>query len=142
MPGPHRPRLLNGLLGLVVALITLSAVGFSAWEASVRLRADTATQAVMTGEPGCVTAAEFNAPDGSRQVVSLRRYKGNCIDAQPGRRVTVYYDRDDPSVHTRSRRWWWSALLALVMLPLAYLGVRTVQRSVRPARFPRPPEQD
>lgn len=136
MPVPCRTRLANGVLGVVTALVALSSAGYWAWDASVRFRVDTAVPAVMLGRPGCVTAAAFSGPDGRRQVVNLRRYKSNCIDAQPGARVTVYYDRSDPSVHARSRSWWWPALLTLPMLPVGYVGIGTVQRAVRPAACP------
>ncbi len=132
-----RSRLLSGLLGAALTLVAFAVAAVEIHEVSVRMRVDTPVQAVTVGEPGCITAAAFVGPDGQQRLVDLRRYKSNCIDGQPGDRVTVYYAADDPAVYARTQQWWGPALLALLPLALGCLGVLSVVRAVRGHSQPR-----
>jgi hypothetical protein len=122
-------------LGAAAVLLLLVAgsvvLAHEAWD---RARVDTAVAAVAVGEPGCVTAARFTGPDGVERTVEVRRYKGACRSGDPGDRVTVYYDADDPAVTAAGRAWWWPALLAVVLAGPALLLARGVVRPTAPVR--------
>jgi hypothetical protein len=131
VPLSVRSRVVTGLLGAAVAAVGFGLAAFQTKEVADRLRADTAVQAQTTGEPDCIVGAAFTTPDGRRQVVDLRRYKGNCLSGQPGQAVTVYYDASDPTVTTETRSVWWPALLVLLSLTFVLLGGPTLLAAVR-----------
>lgn len=121
---PRPRRRVLALLPLVVLLVALAGATVAGARAVDRLRVDTPVEAVAQGEPGCVTSATFTDPGGTARSVDVTTYKSNCLDLDPGATVTVFYDRDDPSVVASSRAWGWSAIAAVAALALAGVAAR------------------
>ena len=123
---------------VVVLIVSATISGTSALNVVDRLRSDTPVTAVTVGEPGCVTDARFTDGAGTSHLVSLRVYKGNCLDRDPGEAVTVFYDADDPETSASSRAWWWPSLLVLVGPAGVALAVRALLRGPRAPAPPTP----
>ncbi len=132
--GPHDPAGTGPQVRLgfstVVAVVAVVLVVVGALDVRRTRQADTAVEAVAEGRPGCVNAAAFVGPDGVQRTVDVTGYKGSCRDLDPGDRVTVYYDADDPSVTADGRSWWWSGLGVVAALAMAAVALRGVALGV------------
>jgi hypothetical protein len=122
--GPRPPRARDRVVQLVLAAVAvlLTATGaVVAGDAAVTgFRADTPVRAQAEG-----CSASVTGPDGVTRTVSLRVYKGSCLQPDADGRVTVYVDDDDPSVLT-ARRWWqWWTLAATGAAVLGVLAARS-----------------
>lgn len=132
MPASNRRSL---VIPLLAGLIFLSVSLFAVYETSVRIRVDTPIEAVGIGEPGCVVAAAFTDRDGVERVADVRRYRANCIAANPGDSITVYYDASNPAVHSSTRSWWWSALIAITCFWVAWIALHAISKVMRGERM-------
>lgn len=147
-PGPDRSRRAPAdsprwtsrskaaLVPAVLALFFLAVTANAGLEASTRLRVDTPVEAVLEGEPGCITNGRYTVDDRT-YTVDLRRYKANCIDGTPGGTTTVWYDDSDPSVAAPSRSWSLWLVPLLGGGALALLGLRAAVRALRGHEPPR-----
>ncbi len=94
----------------VLVLVAGALTGFALFRGVSQVLADTPVSAEARGEPGCVTTAVYTGPDGIERSVDVRVYKANCLAADPGDTLRVYYDADHPQITAANRSWWWSLL--------------------------------
>ncbi len=112
------------MLCVLAVVLTLTAAVVSGRHAVTQLRADTPVRAPVQGCTATVTGA-----DGVPREVSLRVYKGACLQPDADGQVTVYVDADDPTV-LAARRWWvWWTSASVVATALAVLAARSAGRA-------------
>ena len=124
-PGPTtRDLVVRLVLCAVLVLVTAAGALVAADSALDGYRADTPVRVQAEGCSAAVTGS-----DGVTRTVSLRVYKGACLQPDADGLVTVHVDADDPSVVV-ARRWWvWWTLAAAGALVLCGLAARTATRA-------------